>query len=324
MSNASNNNEIDLLELLINFKNWIVTVLVGFAKFILALLAFIVKKWVFLLVSLCLSAGLSFILADIQEEQYYSDLVLKSNIVSNEDMISYLNKLENLTIGDNYKLLAGALNISLEDAGKIKGIKAYWFIDQDKDGIVDGVDLNNKYLRDTTVAKVDWKFGITASVSDPSVFTLLSAGLQHYVNQNKFFVDLNKLRLENLEESIEQTILEIGKLDSLQKKEYFTSDESLKLQEGQFVFTNDREVKLMHSDIMKLLTDKQYKEKQFKIHNEIISLLSDFTVNQKPENGLSYYAKKITPILLILAYLIAILLHFRKNISTYLSSVGKN
>lgn len=310
----SGSDEIDLLELFRNFGNFIARIFRGFFNGILQFIIFSIRKWLYLLVAVIVALAFSYFYPNVQEDIYYSDLVLKSNAVENQEMISYINRLQNLTSETNYEVLAGSLNMPLEDAKQVTSIQAFWFIDKNKDGIVDEADLNNRFLADTSVAKVDWKFGIRASVTDPSVFSKLSSGLEYYVNSNDYFGKMNEVRLSDLEEIIDQTRKEVEKLDSLQKKVYFRLEDETRLKEGQLVFTNEPEVQLYHEDLLRLVRRKQESELEYNIHGDIISLLEDFTVTQRPANSPVYYAKRALPVFIVLAYLLALYITFRKKI----------
>ncbi|MDZ7738440.1 MAG: hypothetical protein U5K32_05100 [Bacteroidales bacterium] len=186
--NRTGNDEIDLLELFRNFGNFIARIFRGLFNGILAFLIFSIRKWVYLFIAVALGLAFSYFYTQMKDDLYYSDLVLKSNAVENQEMISYINRLSNLTTEGNYPVLASSLNIDSGDAEKIGDIRAYWFVDKNKDDIVDEADLDNKFLADTSVNKVDWKFGVRATVINPDVFDKIASGIEYYVNSNDYFI----------------------------------------------------------------------------------------------------------------------------------------
>lgn len=312
--NRTGNDEIDLLQLFKNFGDFIGRIFKGLFNGILAFIIFSIRKWAYLLVAVLAALAFSYFYPNMKQDLYYSDLVLKSNAVENQEMISYINRLGNLTSEGNSTVLASSLNIDSADATKIGNIRAYWFVDKNKDGIVDDADLDNKFMADTSVAKVDWKLGVRATVTDPGVFEEIASGIEYYVNSNDYFIKMNKTRLDNLREIIGQTGSEVEKLDSLQKKEYFQMEDVSRLREGQLVFTNDPEIKLLHEDLLRLVRNRQQSRMELDIHNNIISILEDFTVTERPANTSVYYAKTALPVTIILAYLLALYITFRKKI----------
>ncbi len=308
------NDEIDLLELFRSFGNFIARIFRGLFNAVIWFLIFSIRKWLYLLIAVITALLFSYFFAKVQQEMYYSDLVLKSNAVENQEMISYINRLGNLTSGGNYRILSSALSIAEEDAQSISDIQAYWFVDRNKDGIIDGADINNRFLTDTTVNKVGWKFGVRAIVTDPVVFGKITQGIEYYVNSNDYFNKMNEVRLENLREIIDQTGKEVEKLDSLQKKEYFKLEDATRLKEGQLVFTNEPEIKLFHEDLLKLVRSRQTSQRELSIHNNIISILEDFTITQQPANTAVYYARIVVPVMIVIAYLLAICITYKKRI----------
>ncbi|MCF8224188.1 MAG: hypothetical protein K9J25_13715 [Bacteroidales bacterium] len=310
----SGSDEIDLLELFRNFGNFIARIFRGFFNGILQFIIFSIRKWLYLLVAVIVALAFSYFYPNVKQDFYYSDLVLKSNAVENQEMISYINRLGNLTSEGNYPVLASSLNIDSADAEKIGNIRAYWFVDKNKDGIVDEADIDNKFLADTSVSKVNRKFGVRATVTEPHIYDKLSSGIEYYVNSNDYFNKMNESRLDNLREIIEQTDSEVEKLDSLQKKEYFKLEDVTRFREGQLVFTNDPEIKLLHDDLLGLVRNRQASRRELSIHDSIISILEDFTVTRQPVNTAVYYAKTALPVLIVLAYLLALYITFRKKI----------
>ncbi|HUS87729.1 MAG TPA: hypothetical protein VMW76_10865 [Bacteroidales bacterium] len=315
---GSRNDEIDLLQLFRSFGDFIVRIFKGLFNLILQFIIFSIRKSLYLIAALLLTVLTSYLKVKIQDEIFYSDLVLKSNAVQNQEMISYINRLQGLTSKVNHRILADELNIPVEKAELVSDITAYWFVDKNRDGIVDDIDLNNRFIADTNIDKISWKFGIRASVKDPQIFEEVTTGVINYINSNEYFRQANEARLKNLKETIDQTGKEIYKLDSLQKREYFREDESTRLKEGQLVFTNDPEIKLFHADLLDLLRDKQVRERELGIDNGIISLREGFTLNQQPENSITYYAKKSILIYIGLAYLIALFITYRKKLLEFL------
>ena len=311
---SPSNDEIDLIQLFRNIGNSIKKLFLGLFNICLQFIIFSIRKFVYLTLAVIVGLIISYSLSKIQKDYYYSDLVLKSNAVQNQEMIYFLNRLKNLTSEANYSVLASSLNLSIELAENISDIKAYWFIDFFKDGLVDGPDYTEKYFTDTSVVKVEWKFGVRATVTDPTVFNDITEGLIHYIESNEYFQSMNKVRLEMLDEIIQQTGLEVEKLDSLQKKEYFQLEDATRLKEGQLLFTNDPEVKLFHRDLLNLLVEKHKSQTERSIHSNVVSILENFTITQVPINNIAYYARKIVPLFIGLAYLLALFIAFRKNI----------
>ena len=306
--------EIDLVHFFRNIGNSIVKFFKFLLKTILQFTIFSIRKFIYLISAIILGIVVSYSMSKFQTDFYISDLVLKSNAVENQELIFYINRLTNLTSEANYSVLANTLDISEEDAQCISNIKAFWFVDFFKDGLIDGPDYKDKYIRDTNVVKVNSKFGVRITVTDPTLFNRLTTGIIRYVESNEYFQSMNEMRLELLKEIIDQTELEIEKIDSLQKVEYFRTNEETRLNGGQLVFTNDPEVKLLHRDLLNLLRDKHRQQTEMEIHNEIVTIIENFITTQRPVNNILYYARKIIPLFIVIAYILAVFFFYRKEI----------
>lgn len=319
-SSSENSEEIDLLSVFMTMGNFLWSVIKGIFTVIAHIIAFSFRRWYLILFALVAGVGLSYLIVLIQKNAYSSDLILKSNAVENEEMISYIDRLQDLTNESNHGILAELLNISPDEAEAIKDINAYWFYDRNNDEIADGKDVKDKFQNDTTYHKVDWKFGVRAVVSDPNVFNSLSNGLVYYVNSNDYFVKMNRLRLENLEKMISQTQVEVEKIDSLQKNKYFEVRQDLRQLGGQLVFTNDPVIQLFHEDILSLVRRNFLNQENLEIHDGVISVLEGFTVTQKPKYDMVFYIKILVPILLGIIYLLAFYMRYRKQIESYFNT----
>ena len=170
---------------------------------------------------------------------------MRSNATHNQPIMSSLNKLGEYANANNHTALSNKLNLSLEDASKIKGLKTYWYYDIGGDGIFDGIDTKGQYISDTSVVTIDSVFAVHTEIYDPEILEKLEKGLVDYLDANPFLKALNEQRLLNLEAQLIQTDYEIAKLDSLQRREYFTDTDQLRQKEGQVVFTSEKTVRLL-------------------------------------------------------------------------------
>jgi len=135
-----------------------------------------------------------------------------------------------------------------------------------------------------------------------------------------YLISLNKQRLAELQAQLEQTNYEIEKLDSLQKREYYTNPDHLRQQESQVVFTSEKTVRTYHADMFRLLELKQECERELNIYSEVVTVIEGFAVPKNPEFGSVKYGKKLIWYYLSLALLLALLVTFRKAIWSSIKS----
>jgi len=312
--NTTNKDEIDLLDLFMKTGSFIKDAFLRLIDLITSILVFVLRKWYYFAIAVILTVISALVLQNISDPYYYSDLVLKSNATHNQPIMSNVDKLSDYAAAQNYTALSSDLNLSLEEASTIKGLKAYWYYDINDDGIFDGIDNEGRFLSDTNVVVVDSVFLIQATIYDPGMLQNLEEGLRQYLESNPFLNALNKQRLSNLKAQLQQTEYEIVKLDSLQKREYYTNTDQLRQQDGQIVFTSEKVIRMYHNDMFRLLQQKQECERDLNIYSGVVTVQESFSIPNKVENGTTHYAINLIWYYLGLALAIAVLVTFRKKI----------
>ena len=316
----SNQEEIDLLYLFVKFGEFLKNAVLNLVKFIGAVLIFLVQKWYYFAMAIVLAVLSAFILNKSSDPYFHSHLTLRSNATHNQPIMSNLARLGEYADAKNIAALSEELNLSIEDASAIKGLDTYWYYDIGNDGIFDGLDTEREFLSDTSIVKIDSVFSLRAEVYNSEVLEKLEDGLLFYLKKNSFLESLNKQRLSNLEAQLGQIEYEIEKLDSLQKREYYTNPDELRQKEGQIVFTSEKVVRMYHSQMLSLLEMKQECERDLNIYGDVVTILEGFTVPIEPDNGTIQYAKKLVWYFLGLALLLSVLITFRKRIFSKISA----
>jgi len=190
-------------------------------------LVFLLRKWYYFAVALILTIASALILTKISDPYYHSDLTIRSNATHNQAIMSSVDKLGEYAEAHNYASLSNELNLSIEEASSIKDLVTYWYYDINNDGIFDGIDNEGRFLSDTNTVIIDSVFVLHATIYDPAILNKLEEGLGHYLEANPFLNAINKQRLSDLEAHVHQIDYEIAKLDSLQKREYYTNTDQL-------------------------------------------------------------------------------------------------
>jgi hypothetical protein len=318
--NTSKNEDIDLVSIFITLGEFFKKTILGLINFSGSVLVFLLRKWYYLIIALFLTVISALILNNISDPYYYSDLVIRSNATHNQPIMSYVNRLGTYAEELNFEALSNELNLSIEDASSIKEINTYWYYDINNDGFFDGIDKEGQFLADTNVHIIDSVFVLNAAFYNPGILDKLEEGVKQYLETNPFLNALNMQRLSDLGAQLNQTEYEIAKLDSLQKREYYTNSDQLRQKEGQIVFTSEKVIRMYHNDMFRLLRFKQECERDLNIYSSVVTILEGFTIPVKPDNGTSQYAKKLIWYYLGLAILIAVLVTYRKKIRALLKS----
>lgn len=244
---GTKNDEIDLLDLFSRLGRSITSVLNGIGHALLHILFFMVRKWLWLGLSVAIGIGASFIIKSTTERLYTSDIILRSNAIQNTDMISYINKLHTYCREGNYAELATSLSV---DESKVKGIsdiQAFWVIDRGDDNIPDYVDFKNRHdVLDTINVRMQDRFVIRVRTFTPQELVSIREGILSFVKKNTFFQQQNELRIKQNGILMARFDYEIDQLDSLQKVKYFEEARRLMPKEGgQMIFLQEYTTQLL-------------------------------------------------------------------------------
>jgi len=312
--NTPNQDEIDLVTLFSKLGEFIKKAFLGLFNLIISILIFLLRKWYYFFIAVVLTVVTAIAINKSVDSYYSTDLVLRSNATDNQTIMASLDKLGGYAREGNYTTLSNELNISMEEASAIKDLETYWFYDIGDDGIYDGIDIEKRYLSDTNVVKVEDEFVVRATIYDPEFLKDIESGLVRYLESNPLFDAINKQRLSDLQGKISQTQYEIEKLDSLQKREYYTNPDDLRQKDGQVIFTSEKTVQTYHDDMFRLLSLKQNYESELNIYPDVVTVVEGFSTPVKPENGTINYVKKVAWFYFGLALLLAVIITFRKKI----------
>jgi len=312
--NKPNQEEIDLLLLFMKFGDFLKRFFLGLVSFVGSALVFLLQKWYYFFIAIVLCVLSAFLLNITTEDHYHSDLTLRSNATTNQPIMSYIDKLGDYARLKNHSELANKLDLSADEASAIKGIETHWYFDIGKDGIFDGLDIEGEFLADTSVRKIDSIFVVRARVYEPEILPNLELGIKNYLENQPFLESLNKQRQTNLQAQIVQIDYEIEKLDSLQKREYYTNPDELRQKEGQIVFTSEKVVRMYHSQMFRLLELKQECERDLSLFGDVVTILEAFPIPNSPDNGVVKSTVKLMWYFLGLALILALLIRYRKEI----------
>ena len=312
------NDEIDLLELFNKMGKGIKRLFINIWDIFLKVTVFFIRKSPYLIAFIILGFLVALLKFKTSDRFYSSDMILRSNSVSNADMIAHINKLRFYGEEENKQALAQSLNLDSAEVENIVAIEAYWIIDINRDEIPDLVDDKNRYNQDTSVTHMVSRFDVRVKTLQPQSLDKVKDGILHHINTNQFFEKNNRIRLIQLRERIAKTETELSELDSLQNYKYFEERQKGKFSEGQMVFLSEQETKLYHESVFELYGSKQSLDRELDIYSEIVTVLDDFTPPAQPENSYLIIAKTWVILFFILGLIIVVVLSFRKElISVY-------
>jgi len=307
--------EVDLVDLFSRLGKSVTKGFRTLGRALLHVFFFMLRNWHWLACSILLGSGISYLMKISSEKFYTSELTLRTNTISNAEMISFINRLHTFCKEENSGELASVLSVTPEKVKYIRDIEAFWVIDLGKDNIPDYVDFHGKHnVTDTLNIRLQDRFVIRVKTTIPQELSVLRDGIISYIQNNQFYVDQNTLRLAQLDDLLERIDYEVQQLDSLQKVKYFEESRRLMPKEGgQMIFLQDYQTQLLHNDIGDLIRQKQDLERTRSIYPGIVTLLNDFTPPFKPDNGMLYYGKIIIPVIFVLAIILILLIRNRNR-----------
>ena len=318
MSETTNtrNDEIDLLDLFRRMGSGIARMSRAIGRGILISIVFLLRKWIPLGISVILGIGISYLLSKSSEGIYTSDMTLRNNAVPIDDMISYVNRLQVYCQEGNTQALTEALSLDQATVENIIDIGSYWIIDKKRDGIPDYVDYKNNHdVYDTINVMMRDRFNISVKIKSPQELFTLKEGIFSFIDSDTLFQQRNRLRLRQNHEMLARLDYDILQLDSLQKVKYFEETRNRQPQGGgQMIFLQEQRTQLIYNDIYTLFNRKQTLESQRDLYYDIITVLSDFSIPTKRENGTLYYGKTYIPLFFLTTLLILIIIANRRKL----------
>jgi len=314
--NSVRDDEIDLLDLFRRMGRTLSRWGNALGRAFLISVVFLLRKWLPLGLSIILGIAASYLLKTTSESYYSSDMTLRSNAASTSEIISDINRLHTFCLEDNSLALSNALSVNSKSVGNIIDISAFWIIDKNKDGIPDYVDYKNNHdVYDTTNIRMQDRLDIRVKIKVPQELSLLQNSIVKFIESDSLFQQRNRVRLRQNSELLTRLDYDILQLDSLQKVKYFEETRNMQPKNGgQMIFLQKQETQLVYTDIYALYTRKQALESERDLYKGIVTILSDFSIPARRDNGGLYYGKTIIPIVFLITLLVLILLANRKKL----------
>ena len=315
-NNTTRNDEIDLLDLFRRMGKGIANMSRAIGRVTLISIVFMLRKWLPLGISLCAGIGLSYLMKFSSEPFYTSNMIIRNNAAPIADVMNYVNRLHTYCEEDNREALSATLSMESGQIDNILDISAHWIIDRNRDGIPDYTDFKDKHdVYDTIDIMMRDRFDVRVRIKSSQELTTIREGLIAYINSDSLFQLRNRVRLKQDRELLARYSYDIEQLDSLQKVKYFEETRNRQPQSGgQMIFLQEQRTQLVYPDIHSLTRSKQNIDSEIELYDDIVTVLSDFSIPARRDNGGLYYGIKIIPILFFGTLLLLILIHNRKKI----------
>lgn len=305
--------EIDLLELFSLIGKGIRKGIESILKSLLFLFVFGIKKAHWLALAVVIGGLVGHIFFSNTQRYYSSNLIGQPNGITAIDMVQYINDLNQFSKKGNTLALVDALDLNDSVAKKIKNIEAFHYLDVNRDEIGDIVDFDHSYNpKDTNIVIDNNRIYVQVEVYNNDAFHSVKSGIFNYVAKNPYLIQLNELRMQELEELVALTNQEITKLDSLQNVDYFKRDANLSANsENRLMFVSENDKQMYYRDKMSLTRQKQKYIKELEMATAPLTIIKDFTPLTMEENPRGGYIIKFSFWFGVVGYLFTLLLNFK-------------
>lgn len=310
------NDEIDLLDLFRRMGRTLSKWGNALGKAFLISIVFMLRRWIWLGLSIALGIIVSIGIRSKVESSYTSDLILKVNVEPTDEVITHVNRLHTYCTELNKQNLTEAIGLPVTQTNNILDINAYWIIDNGNDKIPDYTDFENSHdVYDTINVRMEDRMDVRVRIKKTQELSNVREGILNFINKDPLLQQRNNLRLKQKKELLSRLEYDILQLDSLQKFKYFEEARNLVPRTGsQMVFLQEQKTQLLYTDIYNLYDRKQKIELECNIYKDAVTILSDFSIPAERDNGGLYYSKYYVPRFFIIALLILILIANRKKI----------
>jgi len=233
------------------------------------------------------------------------------------DMIAYINRLHTYCKEDNQAALADAISLKGGQVKNILDINASWIIDKGADGVPDMVDLKDNHdIYDTLDIRMTDRLNVRVKILEPLELGNVRDGILKFVAYDSLFIQRNRVRIRQNEELQVRISYDLLQLDSLQKIKYFEETQRMSQPgNGQMIFLQEQKTQLVYPEIQGLFERKQQLDADLTLYKDIVTVLSDFSIPAKRQNGGMYYGKVLIPLFFFLTLIILILLKNRKKLT---------
>lgn len=287
----NNTKEINLLQLINLFLNWLKKLIISTFKLLgyLTRLGFRHKLVIGISLVICLFYFLYLSRPSAQIFKAEALAVLYGNETQTAKEVC--KQLENSVSSNNLYSLASKLSLPDSVAKSIIGIKSFYVIDYLKDGVADMVDYKNSHsLTDTMSIRMKDRFYLQVKTNNLKLLPTIQAAILNYFNNNTVMKRQFLLRKEELKQQIRICDVELNLIDSLAKVSYFKDiDKQLKFENNKLL-VGEQKKQLFYEDMLKLHDLKAYTDSKYADFKNPIDFPSGLVVYAAPENGRLKYS----------------------------------
>jgi hypothetical protein len=314
-------NEMSLLDLIQIFFAWLSRCLIN----ILKVLGFLLKLWyrnyITFLVVLFISIALALFSTRKEVLYYNADAMVVLNGSNSQLTKEVCKQIERSFTSEKSISFGEKLHIPDSISHNIIGFKSYYMIDYKKDSIPDVVDFkDNHSLKDTVNIRQYNRLYFRLITKNINQIPIVQNAILNYLNSNPILHAEFKSKRENLIESIRMCNIQIQRIDSMSKINYFKEENNQVYVEDRGVVMGGRLGKhLYFKDLVYIEKVKAKFQSQLDCCNQAVEIPTGFIVDSKPVNGKVKYIIYALFISLGISSVVSLLIENKNKIKNYLN-----
>lgn len=308
MENENSTKELDLIDIIKICWGW-------FVKFIwnpfLFVLRFIFKKWWVGLCAIILGFGIA-ILISFEFPKYTGHVIFKNNVCSSTDFINNVRFMSHAS--PLYQ--AEVMGIDVKDAICIRAMWGHQLCYTDSLKAGYEVDINDSFVQKGMVSLTNM-FDVEICVTDKKAFQSVQDGLVRYFNSSEYFINSNKQRIVTLNNAKENVNSEMTKLDSIRNNMKGGVASTTSIVNGQAVSTL-LDPTVISREMMRLSDVTTSYGNSIDFSPNIVDIVSPIKYNDLPYNFFLATWRKYVILSLVVCYVLALLIVYRKQVKSFI------
>lgn len=316
----NNAKEINLLELIAIFLDWLKKIGIGILNFFGSIVRSIYRHKVIVVIVMLICFAIGQYMARTSNRKYYAEATAMLYGSDAQTAKEICKQLEN-TNKEN-KLISVGTKLSLPDsvAKNITEIKSFYAIDYTNDGVADKIDFDDDYsISGKTKLRMRDRIYLRFETHSISQVSKVQEAILNYFNNNELLRTNLESKRNELVQQIRICDLELLRIDSLAKVSYFKDNmKQLKFDKNELSLGNQN-IQLFYTDLLQLQTVKSNSQSKLALITKPVIFPAGFVVDPIPVNSRLKYGVFSLLIGFGIALIIVGLIENLKKIFRYLN-----
>ena len=315
----NNSKELNLLDLIRMFFNWLKRLGWGFLRLLGNWLRMLCRNWAVTLVVLAASVAVALYLGRTENRKYKAEAMAILNGSISQTVMEVTQQLAlSSPLSDDTKL---STKLGLPDsiARNIAGIESFYVIDYLNDSTPDMVDFKRRHsLEDTLNVRMPNRLYFRVKTKNVRQLPAFEQAFTDYFNRNERLVKEFNVKRANLQGEISLLDAEIHRIDSMATITYLHEPYMQAQIKWNTLLFGEQERQMLYGDLLFLQKLKGKREAELANCTAPVVLPDGFMVMPRPVYGRIFYLVICGVIGAFVAMLIELLIEHRKTILNYL------